>query len=91
MNAHPPVAGPDGKDLYKVLESLEARIARLETHLDLASSLSAEAAAPVIRIDPGPSTSSIEVSDSPEAQPARPGLEHRIGEFGLAWVGSELI
>ena len=91
MHAHTPAAGPEGKDLHKIIESLEVRIAHLETHLDLASSPSAEAAAPVIRKDPDPSTSSVSASDTPEAQPARPGLEHRIGEFGLAWVGSIIL
>lgn len=88
MPAHMSVTDPEGKDLRKLLESLEARIARLESHLDMTSSPSAETAAPAVRIDPGPATSSVAASDSPETQPARPGLEHRIGEFGLAWVGS---
>lgn len=70
---------------------MDARIARLEARLDLTPSISAETAAPTIQkgisTAPAPSLA----SDIPDAVPSRPGLEHRIGEFGMAWIGSVIL
>lgn len=64
------------KSLAEQLQSLEERIARLELHLGLAPD----------RLEHPPSA---EPSDLPGPEKAEgPGLEQKIGEFALAWVGS---
>ena len=64
----------DDQSVVEVLRQLEARLARVETHLGLPP---LEAAVP-----------SVATAFTPAPVEERGGIEQRIGEFGLAWVGS---
>ena len=63
--------------IQEILQQLETRIARLETHLGLAA--------------PPKTASSYHLADRPASESLEyneGSVEMRIGEFGLAWVGS---
>jgi len=72
----------NGRDLHEVIHNLESRVRRLEQHLKLTSP--AEIPAPA-ESDP------VSVSTALTSPTDRTGLESRIGEFGLAWIGSAVL
>ena len=67
------------------LEEIEARIARIESHLGL----------PATGVSPAPTAAAaaedVHRTEPPQAESATPGLEIRIGAFGLAWIGSAIL
>ncbi len=67
------------------LEEIEARIARIESHLGL----------PATGVSPAPTAAAaaegVHRTEPPRAESATPGLEIRIGAFGLAWIGSAIL
>lgn len=78
MASHHSVSRVDDKNLLELLQKLEARTTRIESHLGLTTT-AASLESPV----PEP-----ELSGSSREPDRESGLELNFGEFGLAWFGS---
>lgn len=72
-----PATDPETQKILESLRRLEQRVARLEEHLDQ------------VPLEQARSVRSAQLEEeTPSATAPDAGLEQRIGEFGLAWVGS---
>ena len=85
MTIHDSLKNLEDRNLAELLQRLDQRISHIEKHLGLRP---AEAAPPPARHAPG--------AESPRPPRFREfsdsaGLEHNIGEFGLAWFGSAVL
>ncbi len=70
------------RDLHEVIDDLESRVRRLEQHLELTSP------ADILTLT---GSEPVSVSTTPTSPTDRTGLESRIGEYGLAWIGSAVL